>query len=175
MALATVIAGRYTGTLTPPSGTALSLGVLKDPGYRISFTPAQELINNTDAFGDQVIETIWRGFSQVGVDFTSIEYLSGVLRGANPGATLATTGSTSFQPGLVGRRGTDLAGILILSAVASTPAASSPASATFTTVIIREGFNVEWLLGAQGRSTPIGFRVLPYANGSSLPEYWAAT
>lgn len=148
---------------------------MEDPGWRLGFTPAHHLVNNTDAYGDQVIETIFRGFSLVSLDFRSLEWKTGVLNASNPFSAYTATGVTTFKPGVVGRRGTDISGAVVLTALTGTPAATaaSPATATFTHAIIREGFNAEWTFGAQNRVLPVGFRILP--TDSTGAQYFSAT
>ena len=48
MGLITPVAGAYTGTFTPPSGSADSLGTLHDDGYELSMTPRGQEVNDTD-------------------------------------------------------------------------------------------------------------------------------
>ena len=175
MALVTVIAGRYSGTYTVPAGAAVTLGILQDPGWRLSFTINWEKVNDTDAYGVALIEKILLGFSQVMLDFTCKEYTDRVLRAANPTGTTTATGVTTFRQGVVGRRGTDLAGAVILTATAGTPAASSPATATFTTVAIADNATVEWIFGPRHRRTPLRLEAIAYDGGSGAAEWWSAT
>ncbi len=171
-----MIAGRYSGTYTLPSASALDLGVMENPGYRIGFVPDWELIKDTDAFAAQVIETIWRGFSLVSIDCISKEYKQGPINAVlGQFSTYAPTGAVNMGTGVVGRRGTDLAGSVILSSTASTPAASTPASLTASLAQVREGYNVEWLFDSSARKAPMSFRLLPVTDGSTGARYWSAT
>lgn len=178
MPLATVIAGRYSTTYTHPSGSALDLGVTVSPGgWKISFTPSWKWIGPTDAYGDAVVDKIWRGFRDVGVSAVSKEWKAGTVRASNPASAYTATGTTNFDAGLTGRRASDIGGALILTVTAGTPAASSPATATFTTVFFRDGFRFEWMLDSIERDLPLDFEVLAASDGASpaMPRYWAAT
>lgn len=173
-ALVTVIAGRFSSTYTVPSGSPLDLGVTDDPGYKWSFTPEVELVKDTDAYGAQAIEGIWLAFSDVSVDFVSKEYKAAPVNAITPFATFAPTGAQTFAPGLVGRRATDLAGSLIFTATASTPAAATPATMTFTYAFLHEGHRPEIIFGPRHRKVPIRFRIYPY-NNSGAAAYATAT
>jgi hypothetical protein len=175
MALITTIAGRYSSTYTPPSGSALDLGITLDPGYKISFVPAWIKINNTDAWAENLIEGVWRGFSMCGIDFVGKEWKSGPLRASNPGSTYAASGATTFRPGVPGRLMTALAGILVMSSTAGTPAASSPATLTATFAAARPGFSFEWLYGPVERLCPVALEFIAYDGGSGVAEYFVCT
>ena len=178
MPLASVIAGRYAATYTHPAGAALDLGITTSPGgYKVNFTPSWRRIQGTDAYADAVIDMIWRGFKDVGVSFISKEWKAGTVRASNPAVSYLSTGATAFDAGLVGRRASDMAGVLIMTAVAGTPAAASPATATVAGVVIRDGFNVSWLFDSTERDMPFDFEVLALTDSASPAgaRYWAAT
>ncbi len=172
-ALVTIISGRYSSTYTIPSGSPVDLGVTNDPGYKLSFTPDWELVKDTDAYGANVIEAIWLGLSQVAVDWIGKEIKAGPYSVITQYGTMTTTGANTFTSGLVGRRGTDLAGSLIMSATASTPAAATPASMTFLYAQIHEGVNVDMVFGPRHRTIPIRVRII--ANGTTVANYFTAT
>lgn len=174
MALGTFVAGRYSSTITPPAGMATDLGLMDEDGYALMFTPQYHLVQDTDAWGAQVLDGFWRGFSDVGIDFTCHEYKAGPLRIVNPGDTFAPTGAETFKADTIGRSMLALAGILVLTATASTPAASSPATLTATYAAIREGFQVKWLMGPKQRKIPISMRFFGY-DVASAPVYFTAT
>ena len=190
-ALATIIAGRYSATYTVPSGAATDIGITNDPGYKLSFTPSWELIDKTDAYADNVIEMIWLGLSQVSVDFICKEVKTqtmamatqfGAYSNAAPPvaqASLPATGAAYFASGLVGRRGTDLAGALILSSTTGTPAVATPASMTFTHAALHEGNNIDLVFGPRHRTVPIKFRIIGNNTAAAAaqvsPVYFAVT
>lgn len=178
MPLASVIAGRYSATYTKPAGSPLDLGITNSPGgYHIATTPDWRVIKDTDAYGANAIDAIWRGWSDVGVSFVSKEWKSGTVTAANPAAAFLSTGATAFDAGIPGRRASDIGGAMIMTATSGTPAASSPATATFALVIVREGFKQEWMYDSIERDMPFDFRVIGLTDSGSpaMPRYWAAT
>jgi hypothetical protein len=178
MPLASVIAGRYSSTYTHPSGSPLDLGITVSPGgYKVNFTPAWRLINGTDAYGENVIDAIWRGWSDVGVSFISKEWKAGTVRASNQAAAYTITGTTNFDSGIPGRRASDIAGVLIMTSTTGAPAVASPTTATFGSVMAREGFNMAWLFDSIERDMPFDFRVLGLTDSGTpaMPRYWAAT
>lgn len=175
-ALVTTVAGRYVPTYTPFGGSGLPLGVTQDPGFRVGFTPNWDRVDDTDAYGSALIESHWLGFSYVGVSLIAKEWLAGVLRAANPGSTYAPTGATQFQQGVVGRRGSaDVGGALLLTATAGTPAATSPATATFTSVIPRGQQTTEWVYGPRHRVTAVSLEAVAYSGVGAAAEFFSAT
>lgn len=167
-ALVTIVAGRYSSTYN-----SVDLGVTNDPGYTLSFTPSWELVSRTDAFADNVIEGIWLGLTQVSVNFITKEIKAGPYTAMTPFITFAPTGAQTFGSGLVGRRATDLALSLVMSATALTPAASTPASMTFLYAQIHEGVNVDMIFGPKHRTIPLKFRIV--GNGTTACNYFTAT
>lgn len=146
-------------------------------GYMVNFTPSWRKIQGTDAYGDAVVEAIWRGFKDVGVKFVSKEWKAGVTRAMNPAAPYLTTGATTFGAGLVGRRLSDMGGSLIMTSTTGTPAAASPATATFAVVAVRDGVNIGLRFDSTERDVPLDFEVMASTDGNSPPgaQYWSAT
>lgn len=175
MALVTVIAGRYAGAYTPPGGNAGSLGILQDPGWRLSFSLQWEKVNDTDAYGTALIEKIFLGVNRVMLNFTCKEYGASILRAAQPAEVFLPAGATMFRQGLVGRRGTDMAGAVILASTPGTPAQASPATATFPTIILADNATVEWVFGPRHRTTPLQMEAIAYDSGAGQAAWWSAT
>lgn len=162
MALGTFIAGRYSATYDPPGATAATdIGIMEE-GYTISWQYSAEGIENTDAYGDMFIDGIYRGIKGVFCQSDSIEYKTGSLLAVTPWGALAATGASTLAPGVIGRLMSDVAGVLIMTATAATPAASSPATLTATYAILAENFDVSLLFNSKLRKVPIRFRFLPY-------------
>lgn len=174
-AVITTIAGRYTATFNPAAAGAAATGVLEDPGWRLGITPSWLAVDKTDAYADAVIETIWRGFSSITIDWRFREWNVPAVRAVNPGSNYVTSGAGTFKPGVVGRLGSALGGALIMTATAATPAAASPATATFSTIHMRPGYSTEWVYGPVERTTPVSMLVLPYDAGSGAAEYFSST
>lgn len=173
MPLASVIAGRYSATYA-----GNDLGITNSPGgYHVSFTPDWRIIQGTDAYASNAIDSIWRGFSDVGLAFVSKEWKAGTIAAANVGAAFAVSGAGAFKSGIPARLGSSIGGACILTATATTPAASNPATATFTIVIPREGFKTEWLFDSIERDLPFDFRVIGLTDSGSpaMPQYFTVT
>jgi hypothetical protein len=153
--LGTFVAGRYTGTYN-----SVDLGIMEG-GYEISWAISMENIDNTDAYGDTVIDQVLRGMN-VFAQWNAKEYKAGPLAAATPLSTLPPTGTSSLKLGLIGRLATDVAATLVLSATAGTPAATSPASLTAAEAILAEGYDVRLLFDSRHRKVPVRMRLLPY-------------
>lgn len=146
------IAGRYTATLA-----SNSLGQTAE-GYRVSHQHFARLITG-DAFAKMTQDTILQGVDMF-IDYTLIEYnAAGALSAFWPFK------NTIYDVGVIGRLGSAVGGTLILTAVANTPAAATPASLTLSTCILAEGFPVSILYGPDLREVPIKQRVLPNSSG----------
>lgn len=147
MALGTFIAGRYSSTLA-----AADLGITES-GYEVIFVPKAELIAESDAYGQSLIEFIFRGID-VSVLLNSLEYKTGTIAAAWPWGALGTAG-------VIGRLGSAISSSLVLTSTASTPAASTPASLTAGRSILSPGYNLSLLFNSKLRKVPIRFDVLP--------------
>lgn len=167
MALGTYVAGRYSSTWN-----SNSLGTMEG-GYEISARVAKELINETDQYGQMTVDAIYRGIADVFIQGTSIEWLTGVVAAMTPYAAMTATGTTYFGPGTIAVLDSATAKVLVLTATASTPAASSPASMTATYTILAENFDVKWALDSKLRKMPLRFRVYPYLD--TVIKFFTAT
>lgn len=172
MALGTFVAGRYSATYDPPGGTAAADVGLMEDGYDISARIAKEKIGETDAYGGSVIDAIYRGIAEVFIDALALEWKAGLLNAIMPYATLAPSGATYFGPGVIARLDSAVAGILIMTATSSTPAAAAPASLTATYTIIDE--SIRWGLKSKLRKMPFRWQVYPYDDSGTI-KYFTAT
>lgn len=170
MALGTFIAGRYSSTYA-----SQSLGLMEE-GYTLSYSFGLENIDNTDAYGiGTVVEQVYQG-ANVFCAMTCKEWLSPILAAAQPfGATWTATGTSSFTLGLPGRLASAIAGSLVLSSTANTPAALSPATLTAADAILAENHNVELMFSPKHRKVPLRFRLLPYLVGSATITFFSVT
>lgn len=149
----TLIAGQYTCTY---SGTAM--GIMEgDSGVpTIENTNHGEPVNNTDAYGKSTIDGIYQGgdyFAQ----FMCMEYKAGSIAAFWPFGALGVMG-------VIARLYYDMAAALVLTAVAGTPAATSPATLTATKSILAMGFNGRLLFGPTLRKVPIRLQLLPFTS-----------
>jgi hypothetical protein len=145
--IATLIGGRYSGTL----GGA-DLGITES-GFTIIFNPKAELINESDAYGLTLIDLFWRGID-VSTVFDSLEYKAGTITAAWPWGTLGAMG-------VIARLGSAIASSMVLTATAGTPAAATPATLTAARSLLEPGFNVSLLFNSKLRRVPIRFVNLP--------------
>ena len=146
------ICGRYTATLG-----ASALGQTRD-GYRVSHQLFKRIITG-DALAETPQDAILRG-AEMFIAVTGIEYnAAGMLNAFWPLA------STIYDMGVIGRLDTAVADSLVLTALAGTPAAAAPATATFLLTTLAEGFPVELLFAPDLREVPLRFRVYPNSSG----------
>lgn len=164
MALGTFVAGPYTGTYTHPSGSPITLGITRQ-GYNISLQHLMQNIEESDAYGRTLIEQIYQG-SNCFLDYEVMEWLAQPLRSLLPfqATGMPVSGAGTMMLGTIGALGSAVAGATILTAVASTPAATKPATLTASYSMIHEGFDVRWTLGPNHRTIPLRFRVYPYSD-----------
>ena len=123
----------------------------------------------SSAFGATVIDSVYGG----GQCFCLMAFKewNDVIRD-----TLWPFGASFGEIGQVGRLLSDLAGILTLTAVSDTMAASNgPATITFGKAILSPGHNSEIVLGAEERDIPIVFRCFPYVNSQSKTVWFDET
>jgi hypothetical protein len=144
------IAGRYTATWN-----SLALGQTAE-GLRLSHQFFKRLITG-DAYAESPQDAVYRG-AEVTAAFRLIEYDAAAL------PTIMWPYSATFlSMGVIGRTdvGSAIAKSLILTAMAGTPAAATPASLTLPQSILQEGFPVEILFAPDLREVPLRMRVYP--------------
>lgn len=176
MAIGVFIAGAYTSTYTPPSGSPASLG-LTEQGYRIAHNFRYQEIAETDIYGETPLDVIFRG-ARCEISGLLHEVLAANFRMMFPfTGTVTPTGATTHQIGVGGYIGSDLAGALVLTAVATTPAAvaAAPATQTFPKCIPAAGFDFERTYNSKLRQTPFRLMALPHVAGTGNVYFWAAT
>lgn len=181
MALDTFVAGRYSGThLMPgPSATALDVGITEQ-GYELSLTPEFEDIGETDAYGQSVIDGVWRG-GNCTLSFVSKAFKNGSVFAFWPfGGNTDTpvlgrmfdTGAGTYVP--IGTLASDIAGTFLLTATAGTTAANgyvgAPAIATLTAskALLARNTNGRLLFNSKNRDVPITLRLYPFASGNTI-------
>jgi len=162
MPLATIIAGRYSGTWN-----ALSTGLAKDDGYRLIEEPKEQAINRSDAFAQTLIETIYQGVDW-SVVFTMIEYNAGAV------STVISPWAALGLLGVIAQLGSALAKPFVLTSTVGTPAAASPATLTATLAKLAPNTNTEIGFGPNGREVPVRLQFLP-ALVSTVIQHFATT
>lgn len=147
------LAGRYTATLN-----SLALGQTAE-GFRLSWQVFKRLITG-DAFGEGKQDGIYRGMDL----FLAYQLLEFNAAGAL--TAMWPYSSTFLDASGVGKMDvvSSLAKALVMTAIAGTPAAATPATMTFPTVALAEGFNVDVLYAPDLREVPIRQRIYPNAS-----------
>lgn len=127
-------------------------------GFTLSAENKVEVINQTDLYGDTIIDLVYRGRD------TYLQWVAKVWQNANPtlwwpwGATIGTIW-TAAAP--IARLGSSVAQSLVLTSVANTPAAAAPASLTASKAIIAPNFNAELSFDSRCRDVPMRMLCLP--------------
>lgn len=154
MSLETLVAGRYGGTYN-----SVDVGITED-GYRIQQDSSAFPVNNTDAYGDSMIDFIYRGGNAFMI-YNSIAYKAGAITPFWPWGTLGVM-FTSAAP--LGRLASAVAAAMVITAVANTPAAAAPASVTAPLAILAPNSNLELLYTSKLRTVPTRLQLLPSLN-----------
>jgi hypothetical protein len=164
MPLGEFVAGRYSGAYD-----SADVGMTKDPGYELSQTAKGEVIDDTDAYAKSIIDWVYQG-GDVNLQFTSREYKTGALAAFWPYGSLGVM-SSSAAP--MGRLASDIAKAMVLTATASTPAATKPASLTGSLAILSPNFDARLLFFPKLREVPVRLSLLPSV--SSGTARWFTT
>ncbi len=166
MALATVIAGGYTATYN-----SAAMGQQED-GFRLRMSFAKEEIRS-NTYGDAVIDSVYRGGNC---------FLSGVF--IERDSVLTNNSAAPFNPynggagmgfmGVVGRLDFALAKVIVMTAIATLPAASSIATLTGTYSIIDQNLPTEVSMANRASFLPLTFRLYPYLDSGNV-KWFVAT
>ncbi len=131
MAIVAVIAGAYTGTF---GGAALNY---TRSGFNLNFTSKRKEIAETDLYGDSLIDVIGRG-ARLTIDAVFKVYtLAGTVAALAPWVA-GSLGRVYAAASPIGQLGTSLNTSLVLTAVAGTSAAATPATLTCSKVVLSE-------------------------------------
>lgn len=156
MSLDTFVSGRYSSTFN-----SSDCGITQQ-GYTLQQDSAAELINQTDAYGDSVIDWVYRG-GNVFLQFESKAYKAGSVAPFWPYYTL---GKLSGSANPIGRLASSIAASMVLTSTANTPAASAPATLTGTYALLAPNSPANLLFDSRVRNVPVRLQFLPYASGS---------
>lgn len=165
MSLGTFIAGRYTAVKN-----SVSLGMTQE-GFTNTLTPSQELINASDAYGDSIVDWVYRGGNMF-IDYIAKEYIAENIAAIWPYGARGVLSDTSTP---IARLASAIADALVLSAVANTPAAATPATHTANLTIVAPNFDVRTLFDAKLRQLPIRLQYLPYLISGSKVGWFTET
>lgn len=169
MSLGTFSVGHYAMTYTPPTGTP-GANVAQNPGLIEGPRRVRRRYHGdtmqADSFGKTAIEGIYQGFD-VFLQCTFKEWTAAVRNIIFP---FSTTGNGDL--GVIGRLHSDLAGVIVLTATAQTPAATNgPTTITARKAIVAEENDIEFLLGNEARDVPVLFRLYPYVESNETRHY----
>jgi len=151
MPLDTFIAGRYSGTYN-----AVDVGITEN-GYEKTLQLKQENVEGSDAFGDAILDYIYRG-GDCFLEFDCKAYKAGTKTPFWPWGAFGVM-ATAAAP--IGRLASNVASAMVLSAAANTPAAAAPASLTATKAILSPGFSGKLLYNSKLRRVPVRLILLP--------------
>lgn len=154
-----IIAGAYTSTWNSVA-TLFTMN-----GFRLGVDWKSELINQSDIFGETLIDAIFRG-ADVQISWENRVYAAGSTGPFWPwgGGTMGKI----FTPAIpISYTARSLAQALVLTAVANTPAASSPTSLTASKALLSPQFRAELLFDSKARSVPISMQLYPYEGGTT--------
>ncbi len=157
MALGTFIAGAYVGTYN-----SIALGIT-DEGYMLQWEPQQQNIEKSDVFGDQIIDTVYRGTRW----FLQTEFLEWK---AGPQDAAYRWSNLGLQ-GTIGRLGSDVAAALVLTSTAGTPAVATPATLTAAKALLAPGSNPQAQFDSRLRTIPVRMIMFPYSNASTITNF----
>lgn len=163
MALGTFSTGPYTAQYTPPSGAAgggggqVSLGLVEDVWRWQGRVELADMVAGITA--RSVIDSVYQGGNWFMI-VTFKEWASAVKN------TIWPWHSTFGQSGVTGRIATDLAGSLLLTAVAGTPAATAGPATITAAKALCIGDVLDAPLGAVERNIPVLFRIYPHTLSS---------
>lgn len=169
MPLGTFIAGPYTSTYA-----STSLGLTQD-GFMVRLRPEKELVNQSDIYGDTILDAVYRGgnctVSLIGIEFSAMNAKGGVwpFGEANNSsvAAMGFLGTVGFMD-----VASSMFKALVLTAVAGTTAASTPATMTASQAIMAEQSETEYQMTSRLRTVPLTMRLYPYTttNPSGMPS-----
>jgi len=162
--------GPYYVSYTRPSGSSLFMGITEGV-IRHEVTYSGIPIRGT-MWGDSVIDEIYAGQQH----FLSINFKEWMEPAPSAqGRTLDVfnpfelTQDKFGETGVIGRSKWKLAGGLVLTAVANSPAYEvGPITRTYYKIIIATDFSLLTTFGVAERNVPVTFRVLPQAESNSM-------
>lgn len=172
----TFIAGPYTATYAAALGGAgaQTLGIVED-GFDLEEIHYAEAVRG-DNLGDTVQDYVNRGKDVfINAVFEECD-LAAVARAMFPGANLNAPNFLNYQGSVpqVGTLHTNLAGALVLTAVAGTTAVASPATLTALKAVIAPNYAMRRAMASRLRKIPMRFQLLPYVVSTITYHYQMA-
>lgn len=134
----------------------MDVGITQN-GYELNQDIKGELINETDAYGETIIDWVMRG-GDVSLIFESKAYKVGSITPFFPNGAQGVL-NTPATP--MGRLASDAALAMVLTATANTPAAAAPATLTGSKALMPPGQSNRLLYNSKVRNVPIRLQFLP--------------
>lgn len=159
------IAGPYSATWN-----SVASGMLKT-GFEIRLKIEKNLVEESQLYGRSVLDAVYAG-ANCFCGFTLIEWSKAVLTGllgpygAAGGNVLFTTLGGLGTVGVMDS-GSGYAKPLVLTSIAGTTAAASPATLTSAQTALAEGNDISWMMDLQNREVPIVLRLYPTTVGGT--------
>lgn len=125
-------------------------------------------INSSDKWGDMLIDAIRRG-----VDFQLKMVCLEALKASGAIWPFGSTQGLLVSP--LGTLHTALAKTLVMTALAGTPAATSPATRTATKALLASDHVAEIQFGPMVRAVPLVFDLFPYDTGAGVMGHFVDT
>lgn len=160
-----LIAGPYTALYN-----AVDVGFTLD-GFRYGTSWKAEMVNQTDIFGETLIDMVYRG-GDAQLSYRSKTYKPGAVTPFWPWGSLGVL-ATAAAP--ISRLARDVSKALILTAVANTPAAITPATLTSSKAILAPNVNQELLFDSKVRDVPAVLQLLPYEGAADTLIHLSTT
>lgn len=136
-------------------------------GYDLQFETKAEIIEESDSFGLEIIDIIYRGANHF-LQFTGKEYKAGAITPFFPWGALGVQG-------IIGRLGSAVAAAEVLTATTGTPAATAPATLTAAAAILAPNFPATLLFDSRLREVPIRLLILPTDVGAGVIKWFTTT
>jgi hypothetical protein len=151
MAIVAPVAGAYTGTWN-----AVALNYTRQ-GFNIGMVQKAERVEETDLYGETLIELIYRG-AAVTVDTICKVYANALRAVFWPWTGTLGAVYTAALP--IAQLGSAQTAALVLTSVANTPAASTPATLTVGKAILSPGQNMAIIFNSMLREVPMRWDAL---------------
>ncbi len=166
MAIATVTAGAYTSAYGGQAVTGADVGFNDENGFELEQQTTGELVNNTDLYGETLLDFVIRG-GNVFLVFASMVWDNTTLQEIFYPFDLFGVHSSAALP--IGRLATTAASDIVLTAVANTPAASEgPITLTGPTAILPPNSNQRLMFSSRVRKVPCRLALLPAEAGGEV-------
>lgn len=161
MALDTFIAGRYSTTYN-----SVDVGITEQ-GYELQQDSKAQLINQSDAYGEMIIDFVYRG-GDVYLTFEGLAYKAGAITPFWPWGAIGVTG-------VIARLASDVALATVMTATTGTPAVATPATWTSSKSILAPNNPARLLYNSRLRTVPIRLLILPVDVGAGVIKWFTQT